>query len=98
MGNISFSPKEETSIVFNGDFNENIHAKNLKSSLEKSLALDSKLPDEIKFMTGMSGKKYRYLINNLVSLIEDARYLEIGSWTGSTACSAIYGNKEKIRI
>ena len=95
MSNISFSPKEETSIVFNGDFNENIHAKNLKTSLEKSLALDSKLPDEIKFMTGMSGKKYRYLINNFISITQNPKYLEIGSWAGSTVCSAIYGNKVK---
>jgi hypothetical protein len=43
-------------------------------------------------MHGMSGKKYRYMINNLVGATPDARYLEIGSWKGSTACSAIYGN------
>ena len=47
-------------------------------------------------MDGMSGRKYRYLINNLVENLPDARYLEIGSWAGSTACSAIYGNDAKV--
>jgi hypothetical protein len=47
-------------------------------------------------MSGMSGKKYRYLINNLISFIRDARYLEVGSWKGSTACAAMHGNKCKV--
>ena len=46
-------------------------------------------------MSGMSGRKYRYLINNLVSSINNPRYLEIGSWAGSTVCSALYGNQVK---
>jgi hypothetical protein len=40
----------------------------------------------------MSGQKYRTFINNLVGSHPDARYLEIGSWTGSTATAALYGN------
>jgi hypothetical protein len=35
------------------------------------------------------------IINNVVESIDDARYLEIGTWAGSTACSALYGNKVK---
>jgi hypothetical protein len=41
---------------------------------------------------GMSGKKYRHFINNLVRSVSQPRYLEIGSWAGSTLCSAIHGN------
>lgn len=44
-------------------------------------------------MEGMSGRFYRVFINKVIRNIEDARYLEIGSWGGSTACSALYGNK-----
>ncbi len=44
---------------------------------------------------GMSGKKYRYFINTLVASLDDPRYLEVGSWMGSTLCSAIHGNKVK---
>ena len=86
--------QEETAIVLNGDWSSP-EAELLSTAWLKSLAMDHKLPDWIKQMDGMSGRKYRYLINNLVESLPDARYLEIGSWAGSTACSAIYGNKVK---
>ena len=92
---IVLSPKEETSILLDGNFDEHSYSKNLKLSLLQALAVNTKISDEIKFMSGMSGKKYRYLINHLVYLIENPRYLEIGSWAGSTVCSALYGNKVK---
>jgi hypothetical protein len=43
----------------------------------------------------MSGQKYRSVINQLVGSISDARYLEIGSWAGLTAATALYGNTVK---
>ena len=55
----------------------------------------SKLPDWILEMDGMSGRKYRHFINNLIGSLEDPRYLEIGCWKGSTSCSAIFGNGVK---
>jgi hypothetical protein len=51
------------------------------------------LPDEVRQIEGMSGQKYRLLINQLVGSISDARYLEIGSLAGSTAAAALYGNR-----
>ena len=42
---------------------------------------------------GMSGKLYRFFINTLVRQLGDAAYLEVGSWAGSTLCSAIHDNK-----
>ena len=42
---------------------------------------------------GMSGKKYRYLMNKISSSLEEARYLEIGSWKGSTLCSVLSNNR-----
>jgi hypothetical protein len=86
---------EETSIRLFGDWDTS-EADILSTSWLNALALDHKLPNEIKTMDGMSGKKYRYLINNLVGLMPNARYLEIGSWAGSTACSAMWGNKCKV--
>tara|TARA_Y100000590_G_C15649506_1_gene988183 strand:+ start:195 stop:944 length:750 start_codon:yes stop_codon:yes gene_type:complete len=86
---------EETSISIDGDFEKNSYSKNVKKSFFQALAMDTKLSNEIKFMPGMSGKKYRYFINNFVSITENPRYLEIGSWTGSTVCSALYGNVAK---
>ena len=64
------------------------------SSLDKALRVDQ-LPafTGIYAIPGMSGKKYRYFINTLVGSLGDTAYLEVGSWAGSTLCSAIYGNK-----
>ena len=92
---IVLPPKEETSILLEGDFDRNSYSKILRIAFFQSLAINTKIPDWIKFMSGMSGKKYRYFINNLISLIADPRYLEIGCWAGSTACSALYGNEVK---
>ena len=42
---------------------------------------------------GMSGVKWRHFLNNLMSA-KDVSYLEIGSHSGSTFCSAIYKNRD----
>lgn len=89
---IKLRKEEETSIKI-----MNIHpseeAVRLQKAWLRSIAMEHKVPNHIRYMSGMSGKKYRYLINNLVEETPNARYLEIGSWMGSTFCSAIYGNK-----
>lgn len=85
---------EETQILLNGDFNLP-ETKILADSWFAAIAMQHKLPDEVRFMPGMSGKKYRYLINTLVEKTPNAKYLEVGSYLGSTACSAIFGNEVK---
>jgi hypothetical protein len=57
---------QETSIKLNGDFDQCEQAALLKTAFMRALAIDTKLPSAIRDMPGMSGKKYRYLINNLV--------------------------------
>jgi hypothetical protein len=52
----------------------------------------SRLPKEVLELEGMSSNKGRYLLNNLGSL-DGINYLEVGSWKGSTAISALYQNK-----
>lgn len=64
----------------------------VKKSLEAAMNYEGKLSEQILAMEGMSGKKYRYFINNLIASVPNARYLEVGSWAGSTFCSAIFGN------
>lgn len=71
----------------------NEYAALIKSAFNKALREDTELPGWILSLHGMSGKRYRIFINNLVKSLNDARYLEVGSWSGSTACSAIFGNK-----
>jgi hypothetical protein len=55
----------------------------------------SKITNYIINMEGMSGTKTRHFYNNLLNT-EDARYLEIGTWKGSSVCSAMCGNKAKV--
>jgi len=55
----------------------------------------SKITNDIINMDGMSGTKTRHFYNNLLNT-EDARYLEIGTWKGSSVCSAMYGNKAMV--
>jgi Methyltransferase domain len=62
-----------------------------KSFLEGCLGR-SGLTDAVKKMPGMSGQCYRATINNLVNRMDRPRYLEIGSWLGSTAAAAMCGN------
>jgi hypothetical protein len=87
---------EELDVKFKGDFNDNNLSKNLKTAFMNSLNKETNIPDWILGMRGMSGRKYRRFINNFFSINYDNRYLEVGSYTGSTACSAIANNKIRI--
>jgi hypothetical protein len=51
----------------------------------------SKINQDILQLDGMSGRKTRHFYNNLLN-IDDARYLEIGTWKGSSLCSALFNN------
>lgn len=67
----------------------------IESALQNAEQNISKITDEILGLEGMSGSKTRHFYNNLVNF-EDARYLEIGTWIGSSVCSAMYGNKATV--
>ena len=55
----------------------------------------SKITNDIINLEGCTGLKTRHFYNNLLNT-EDARYLEIGTWKGSSVCSAMCGNKSKV--
>ena len=65
------------------------YKKYIDLCLLKSDVYNSKLTNDILLLHGMSGFKTRYLYNNLCSM-SDTRYLEIGSWKGSTLVSAMF--------
>jgi hypothetical protein len=70
--------------------------KNLvEKSFENAENGVSKINDDIINLDGMTGTKTRHFYNNLLNF-EDARYLEIGTWKGSSVCSAMYGNNAKV--
>jgi len=64
-------------------------------AFEKAERGESKITDGILNMEGMSGIKTRHFYNNLLNT-HDARYLEIGTWKGSSVCSAMCGNKATV--
>jgi hypothetical protein len=78
-------------IVTSGDFSRP-ESQALKAALKAAIDGDSKLHAEIRAIKGMSGQRYRTLINTLIEALECPRYLEIGSWLGSTVAATIYGN------
>jgi hypothetical protein len=82
-------------ISVRGDFSALPASVLVKQSLDRALANIDGPPEFVRAIDGMSGQKYRTFINNLVGSHTDARYLEIGSWAGSTATAALYGNSVK---
>ncbi len=80
-----------TTHFIHGDPNSDL-ARILQQSFFKAMLGESKLAPEILAIEGMSGQRYRSTINQVIAAVPDARYLEIGSWAGSTAASALYGN------
>lgn len=52
----------------------------------------SKLNDSVLGLEGMSSPKVRHFLNNVTSF-PTCRYVEVGSWKGSTFISALYNNE-----
>jgi hypothetical protein len=69
--------------------------EHVNTAFEKALRNESKITQEIIDMEGMSGINTRHFYNNLLNC-DDARYLEIGTWKGSSVCSAMCGNHAKV--
>jgi hypothetical protein len=67
------------------------YQKKIESALKKAVKEKSKLTKDILAIEGMSSPKIRHFLNNLVA--KGDRYLEIGTWKGSTLISALYQNK-----
>jgi hypothetical protein len=65
----------------------------MELALRDAIAGIGKLPGSLLSLAGMSGRKYRLFVNNLMGLLDDPRYLEVGILTGSTLCAAIFGNR-----
>lgn len=74
--------------------NVQILIENITNSLVKTDQYQSSITEHILSMDGMSGKKTRHFYNNICSM-KNARYLEIGTWKGSSICSAMCNNNMK---
>ena len=71
---------------------EQKYITHLERCFEKAERLESKITDEVNAIEGMTGLMTRHFYNNLLDM-DDARYLEIGVWQGSSTCAAMCGNK-----
>lgn len=60
-----------------------------------AMEYNSKCSSEILALDGMSGSMTRHFYNNLVSM-ENTRYLEVGTWKGSSTCSAMFENEANV--
>jgi hypothetical protein len=71
----------------------NFYVTHVKFAIENAKNHISKIHNECDILNieGMSSKKVRHVLNNICSL-SDSRYLEIGTWKGSTFLSALYEN------
>ena len=67
----------------------------IEEAFEKAERGESKITQSIINMDGMTGTQTRHFYNNMLNK-EDARYLEIGTWKGSSVCSAMCGNKATV--
>ena len=82
----------KTDIFFNYS-DKDQYQELLENSFKKALEGKSELPQWILELEGMSGKKFRSFLNFLfIENTNNLAYLEIGSWRGSTFCSAISKN------
>jgi predicted O-methyltransferase YrrM len=73
----------------------NSYIDHVENSILKAEQHQSKLHQGILAIQGMSGSKTRHLYNNICSLTRPkhkTKYLEVGTWMGSSFVSAVYGN------
>jgi len=82
-------------LTFDGEWN-NHYSEIIERAVTSALDGTTKLNDEIFAMLGYSGRYNRIILNSIVEQMPNARYLETGSWTGSTSCAAMYSNTAKI--
>jgi len=71
--------------------------KHVAKCFEKANKSETRLSKDVLGLEGMSGHKTRILYNELCALVRDGRptqYLEVGTWKGSTLCSAMYQNPQ----
>ena len=70
------------------------YIKHIEDSIQWGELEVSKLTLDILNIQGITSNKVKCLLNNICN-IDEANYLEIGVFRGSTFCSAIYGNNIK---
>ncbi|AGE58007.1 hypothetical protein PBCVNW6652_442R [Paramecium bursaria Chlorella virus NW665.2] len=71
------------------------YTDHVKNAFKNADRMVTKISEDILKLEGMSGFKTRAFYNN-ISSAWGVQYLEVGSWKGSSACSAMFGNSMDI--
>ena len=74
---------------------EELYICHIEKCLKNTEDNASKLTEDLFNIEGMTGRKTKHFYNNLLEL-EDARYLEIGCYKGSSTCASMYKNSANI--
>lgn len=61
----------------------------LRDAFARAMAGEGDLDPRALSIPGMSGRKFRLFLHNLIGSVDKARYLETGVFQGATFCSAI---------
>ena len=64
----------------------------VQGAIAAAQSCTGKLCKHVTKIDGICGRKYPFLINGLIERVPNARYLQIGSYSGSTFWAAISGN------
>lgn len=67
--------------------------QHVTSSLNRGANNESQLTEEILYLDGMSGRRFRHFLNNLCAV--PMKYMEVGAYKGSTIISALYKNQSE---
>jgi hypothetical protein len=67
----------------------------MRRAFDMAIEDRSQLADSLFAVSGFSGRRFRMFLNNLFSIIENPRYLEVGVFNGGSFIPAIYQNKMK---
>jgi hypothetical protein len=74
---------------------EELYICHIEKCLKNTEDNVSKLTEDLFNIEGMTGRKTKHFYNNLLEL-EDARYLEIGCYKGSSTCASMYKNSANV--
>lgn len=76
---------------------KDLYISHIEKALNDAENKISKINEDILKIDGMTGCKTRHFYNNIVN-INDSRYLEIGSWKGSSVSAAMFENNATIVV
>jgi len=80
-------------VTFSTDGWDGPFGAEIRTAFDDAMAAQGKLTQDVGLVHGFSGQKIRLFFNNLIALMDDPRYMEIGVYCGASFISAIFQNK-----